>query len=128
MFTIPVPPLPEQRRIVDKIEELFSNLDAGVASLKTARRQVDRYRQSVLQAAVEGRLTADWRQSHAPEPAEELLERILEERRTQWEKRYRSKRYDSKGKEPPSGWKDRYTAYLKNQKIWTNYRNGLGAW
>ncbi|NBC01022.1 MAG: hypothetical protein GVY15_09215 [Bacteroidetes bacterium] len=104
---IPVPPLPEQHRIVDKIEELFSNLDAGVASLKTARRQVDRYRQSVLQAAVEGRLTADWRQSHDPEPAEELLERILEERRVQWENDYRAK-YEAKGKEPPSGWKKRY--------------------
>ena len=125
----PVPPLPEQRRIVDKIEELFSNLDAGVASLKTARRQVDRYRQSVLQAAVEGRLTADWRQSHAPEPAEELLERILEERRKQWEKDYRAK-YEAKGKEPPSGWKKRYKepespdtedlSALPEGWIWTN--------
>ncbi len=126
---IPVPPLPEQRQIVDKIEELFSNLDAGVASLKTARRQVDRYRQSVLQAAVEGRLTADWRQSHAPEPAEELLERILEERRAQWEKDYRAK-YEAKGKEPPSGWKKRYKepespdtedlSALPEGWIWTN--------
>ena len=107
-FSIGVPPLPEQRRIVDKIEELFSNLDAGVESLKTARRQVDRYRQSVLQAAVEGRLTADWRQSHDPEPAEELLERILEERRAQWEKQYLWERYESKGKDAPSGWKARY--------------------
>jgi len=112
---IPVPPLPEQRRIVDKIEELFSNLDAGVASLKTARRQVDRYRQSVLQAAVEGRLTADWRQSHAPEPAEELLARILEERRVQWEKQYHWERYGSKGKDAPSGWKSRYKEPVRLQ-------------
>ena len=105
---IPLPPLPEQRRIVAKIEELFSNLDAGMGELSVAEQQLKRYRLSVLQAAVEGRLTADWRRTHDPEPADQLLERILEERRAQWEERYRWKRYDSKGKKPPSGWKDRY--------------------
>ena len=103
-----VPSLSEQRRIVAKIEELFTNLDAGQSDLATAEQQLERYRLSVLQAAVEGRLTADWRPTHDPEPADQLLERILEERRKQWEEHYRWSRYDSKGKEPPSGWKDRY--------------------
>lgn len=102
------PTLPEQRRIVSKVEELFSNLDAGLKSIETAERQLGRYRLSVLQAAVEGRLTAEWRRRHNPEPADQLLETVLEERREQWEKRYRSERYESKGKEPPSGWKERY--------------------
>jgi type I restriction enzyme S subunit len=105
----PVPPLPEQRRIVAKIEELFSNLDAGMDDLQAAGQQLERYRLSVLQAAVEGRLTADWRRAHDPEPADQLLERILEERQDQWEERYRWERYDSKGKKPPSGWKSRYS-------------------
>ena len=74
------PPLPEQRRIVAKIEELFSNLDAGMGELSVAEQQLERYRLSVLQAAVEGRLTADWRRTHDPEPADQLLERILEAR------------------------------------------------
>ena len=104
----PVAPLPEQRRIVAKIEELFSNLDAGRDELAVAEQQLERYRLSVLQAAVEGRLTADWRRAHDPEPADQLLERILEERRKQWEEQYRWERYDSKDKEPPSGWKKRY--------------------
>jgi type I restriction enzyme S subunit len=78
---VPVPPLPEQRRIVAKIEELFSNLNAGRADLQTAQRQLERYRLSVLQAAVEGRLSAAWRRTHAPEPADALLDRILDERR-----------------------------------------------
>jgi type I restriction enzyme S subunit len=108
-FPVPLPPLPEQRRIVGKIEELFSNLDAGRSDLQAAEQQLERYRLSVLQAAVEGRLTADWRRTHDPEPADQLLERILEERRVQWEKRYKRERYTTKGKEPPSGWKDRYT-------------------
>jgi type I restriction enzyme S subunit len=56
---IPLPPLPEQRSIVSKIDQLFSELDKGVESLKTARQQLKLYRQSVLKAAFEGRLTRD---------------------------------------------------------------------
>lgn len=107
-FEVPLPPLPEQRRIVAKIEELSSNLDAGMADLQTADRQLERYRLSVLQAAVEGRLTADWRRTHNPEPADQLLERILEKRREQWEEDYRAK-YRKKEKDLPSGWKSRYS-------------------
>jgi type I restriction enzyme S subunit len=54
---IPVPPLPEQHRIVDKIEELFSSLDKGTESLKTAQQKLKVYRQAVLKWAFEGRLT-----------------------------------------------------------------------
>jgi type I restriction enzyme S subunit len=108
-YPIGLPPLSEQRRIVAKIEELFSNLDAGMDDLQAAGQQLERYRLSVLQAAVEGRLTADWRRTHDPEPADQLLERILEEHRKQWEVEYRWRRYDARGKEPPSGWKERYS-------------------
>ena len=60
---LPIPPLAEQHRIVAKIEELFSELDQGVASLKTAREQLKVYRQSLLKNAFEGKLTAasGWR-------------------------------------------------------------------
>jgi len=54
---IPLPPLPEQQRIVAKIEELFSSLDRGIESLKTAQQQLKVYRQAVLKWAFEGRLT-----------------------------------------------------------------------
>ncbi|TWU53713.1 Type-1 restriction enzyme EcoKI specificity protein [Candidatus Brocadiaceae bacterium B188] len=54
---IPLPPLPEQHRIVSKTEELFSELDKGVESLKTARQQLKIYRQAVLKWAFEGKLT-----------------------------------------------------------------------
>lgn len=77
-FPIRLPPVSEQRRIVSKIEELFSNLDAGLDSLQTAKRQLERYRLSVLQAAVEGRLTAEWRRTHSPEPADRLIRRATE--------------------------------------------------
>ena len=50
------PPLPEQKKIVAKIEELFSRLDSGVAALKKAKEQLKLYRQAVLAAAFSGRL------------------------------------------------------------------------
>jgi len=53
---IPLPPLLEQKRIVAKIEELFSNLDKGIERLKAAQQQLKIYRQSVLKWAFEGRL------------------------------------------------------------------------
>ena len=67
---LPLAPLPEQRRIVVHIEELFSRLDAGVEALQRAKAQLRRYRQAVLKAAVEGRLTEEWRKAHPEvEPA-----------------------------------------------------------
>ena len=86
-FEIPVPPLPEQLRIVAKIEELFSELDAGVANLKKARAQLAVYRQALLKHAFEGKLTAEWRAKHAAEleSAEQLLERIRAEREARYQ-------------------------------------------
>jgi len=62
---IPIPPLPEQEQIVAKIEELFSELDAGIENIKTAHEQLKVYRQSLLKWAFEGKLTneddySDW--------------------------------------------------------------------
>ena len=75
---LPLPSLPEQRRIVARIEELFSQLDAGVEALRRAKAQLRRYRQAVLKHAFEGKLTAAWREAHRGElePASVLLERI----------------------------------------------------
>jgi len=82
-LSIPLPPLPEQHRIVAKIEELFTKLDAGFEALKKVKAQVKRYRQAVLKYAFEGKLTEEWRGAHKDklEPASVLLERIKEERK-----------------------------------------------
>ena len=53
-----VPPLPEQERIVAKIEELFSQLDAAVAELKSVKEKLVIYRQSVLKEAFEGKISS----------------------------------------------------------------------
>ena len=57
----PLPPLAEQHRIVAKLEELFSELDKGVETLRAAQQQLKVYRQAVLQWAFEGKLTEEWR-------------------------------------------------------------------
>ncbi|MCA9111532.1 MAG: restriction endonuclease subunit S, partial [Planctomycetaceae bacterium] len=62
--TLPIAPFNEQHRIVAKIEELFSDLDAGVAALERAKANLKRYRAAVLKAAVEGKLTEQWRADH----------------------------------------------------------------
>ena len=54
---IALPPLPIQRAIVSRIEELFSSLDQGIADLKRAQAQLKIYRQAVLKKAFEGKLT-----------------------------------------------------------------------
>jgi type I restriction enzyme S subunit len=56
-IALSLPPLPEQRAIVAKIEQLFSELDNGIANLKKAQEQLKIYRQAVLKKAFEGELT-----------------------------------------------------------------------
>lgn len=110
---ITVAPTAEQARIASKPEELLSDLDAGIAALERARANLKRYRAAVLNAAVEGRLTAEWRAAHPNvEPAEKLLERILVERRKKWEGAQLAK-FSEKRQSPPTGWKDKYPEPVK---------------
>ena len=86
-LVVRLPPLSEQNRIVAKIEELFCELDKGVESLKTARGQLNVYRQAVLKHAFEGKLTAQWREENEDklETPEQLLARIKQERAGRYE-------------------------------------------
>ncbi|WP_295372288.1 restriction endonuclease subunit S [uncultured Pseudacidovorax sp.] len=105
-----VAPTAEQARIVEKLEELLSDLDAGVAELKAAQAKLQQYRQSLLKAAVEGALTQAWRESN-PAPEEtgaDLLARILRERRARWEARQLAK-FEAQGNTPPKGWQRKYS-------------------
>ncbi len=71
---VPLAPLPEQRRIVAKLETLLGKVDACQRRLAKIPRLLKRFRQSVLAAACSGRLTADWREQHAPDGTEEWRE------------------------------------------------------
>ena len=106
----PLPPLNEQRRIVEKIETLFARLDQGEAALRHTQTLLARYRQSVLKAAVTGALTADWRaeNAHRLEHGRDLFARILQTRRETWQGRGKYKEPtapDTTGlPELPEGW------------------------
>lgn len=104
-----LPPIAEQTRIVEKLEELLSDLDAGVAELKAAQKKLAQYRQALLKAAVEGALTAEWRAARTGEheTGAQLLARILTERRRRWEEKQLAK-FEQQGKTPPKGWQDKY--------------------
>ena len=82
-----LPPRNEQRRIVAKFEELFSELDKGIESLKAARAKLSVYRQAVLKHAFEGKLTAQWREENRGklETPEQLLARIKQDREARYE-------------------------------------------
>lgn len=101
-------PEQEQKNIVIKLDELFSDLDAGVASLRRARANLKRYRATVLQSAVTGRLTAGWRaRNPATETGAHLLARLLQERRQRWERAQLAK-FEAAGTAPPKDWRRKY--------------------
>jgi len=111
-FPFLLPPEREQHRIVEAIESYLSRLDAAIAALERVKKDLERYRKSVLKAAVEGRLVPTEaelarREGRDYEPASVLLERILKERRRKWEEAELAK-YEAKGKKPPRNWRDRY--------------------
>ncbi|MEW8662786.1 MAG: restriction endonuclease subunit S [Candidatus Thiodiazotropha sp.] len=121
---IPLMSVEQQKRIVAKIEELFSHIDAGIEALKKAKQLLKQYRQSVLKAAVTGELTKEWRDAQGRasvaggrkpgateakhETAQELLEHILKERREKWEEQ-QLEQFKAKGKMPKGDkWKEKY--------------------
>jgi type I restriction enzyme, S subunit len=107
-FEFALPPRAEQTRIVAKLDELLADLDAGVAELKAAQKKLAQYRQSLLKAAVSGELTAAWREKNPPkETGQQLLQRIVRERRSRWETAQLAK-FKAQGKVPPKGWKEKY--------------------
>jgi type I restriction enzyme S subunit len=89
-FEIPVAPLDQQERIVAEIEKQFSRLDEAVANLKRVKANLKRYKAAVLKAAVEGHLVETEaelarREGRSYETGEQLLQRILNTRRSQWQ-------------------------------------------
>ena len=92
-----------------KLDAVLSRVTAGEAAARRAMDRLRRYRAAVLHAAVTGELTRDWRKTHDPdETGEQLLKRLLQERRARWEET-ELKRLDAAGNPPKDDkWKKRY--------------------
>jgi type I restriction enzyme S subunit len=107
-LSIPLPPSMELDRIIKAVESLNHDLDQGLDALHRAKSNLDRYRASVLNSAVTGSLTAEWRKANlAKEDGKALLERILRERRERWEQEQLVS-FAAKDKQPPKGWREKY--------------------
>lgn len=104
-LTVPIAPIPIQKKIVTKIEKLFSKLNKGIADLTKAQDQLKVYRQAVLKKAFEGGLTKKWREKQTDlTTVDELLEQIKEERQKHYEEQIEEwkqavKTWEEKGKE-----------------------------
>jgi len=114
-YPVAVAPANEQRRVVSKIDELFSRIDEGEQALKRVEKLVERYRQSVLKAAVTGELTRGWREARkrageSVESGEALFAHILKARRAAWERAELAKLKDKGNPPTDDRWKQRYTA------------------
>jgi len=96
-FQLPVAPLNEQRRIVEKLDAVFDKSRAAKARLERLPALLDKLKRSILAAAFRGDLTRDWRAANPDvEPASVLLGRIRAERRRRWEEGLRAKGKDPK--------------------------------
>lgn len=72
-ITVSIPPIAEQKRVLLRIEELFSELDAGIEAFEITQKQLQVYRQAVLKAAFEGQLTSEWRKLNKKEKEWKIL-------------------------------------------------------
>lgn len=80
-FLIPVPPAAVQCRIVNRVREISEEIDDGERALAEARAGFDTYRNSLLNAAVTGQLTSDWRKDRNPKQSgQQSLNRIINRR------------------------------------------------
>ncbi len=109
LLPIWLPPLNEQKRIVEKLESLQARSRRAKAALDEVPALLEKLRQSILAAAFRGDLTKEWREKNPNvEPASALLARIRVERRKKWEEAELAK-MTAKGKKPTDDkWKAKY--------------------
>lgn len=135
---VPIAPLNEQKRIVDKIEKLFSDLDAAEANLKKVQNLIKTYRQSVLKAAVTGELTKEWREQNKDklEHGQKALQRILKSRHEQWKRtgKYEEPKTPDTSNLPelPEGWVwcslDQFSLFITSgSRGWAKYYSDKGT-
>ena len=92
VFQIPLPPLPEQKRIISKIESIFAQIDAGREKLDNVKKLLKQNKQSVLKYVFEGKLTEQWRDKNKSNL--ELVLKKIELGRKNQNKKLQNIKYD----------------------------------
>lgn len=107
----PLAPLAEQTRIVEKLDEVLAQVDTIKARLDGIPAILKRFRQSLLAAAVSGKLTEEWRGGNKPTFTNKEFRDSIKEYRYQAWLNEKTKKYEEKGKFPKSdSWKTKYVA------------------
>ncbi len=122
--TLPFPlaPLAEQKRIVDKLDEVLAQVDTIKARLDGIPDLLKRFRQSVLASAVSGKLTEEWRESNFDGESAQRLKAKLSVSRFDFWKQEQLEKFKSKGKLPKSDkWKEKYkpVIFVKSPELGT---------
>jgi type I restriction enzyme S subunit len=113
-FSIDLPPVAEQERIVGKLDATLSKITRAETAANRARLRLSSYRAAVMEAAITGGLTRDWRETQKekrkfkPETGEQLLQALLSIRRGKWETAELNRRRTGSKQSKDDGWKSRY--------------------
>lgn len=83
-LSVPLAPLNQQKKIVQKIEELFSEVDDGINSLEMAQGLLKSYKLSIIDKALTGKITEEWRKNNLSKNAKKIEEIIKAERLTEY--------------------------------------------
>ncbi|MGR5498241.1 restriction endonuclease subunit S [Vibrio diabolicus] len=103
-FDFPLAPLPEQKRIVEKLDEVLAQVDTIKARLDGIPDLLKRFRQSVLASAVSGKLTEEWRGMNAVTPVNDLIHSCVVTDKRNNKNAEKPFRQDEITKEIPASW------------------------
>ena len=99
-YPFPLPPLPEQQRIVEQIESLFSKLDEAKEKAELCIEGFSERKEAILYQAFRGELTKKWRSKHKVDSAQVYLQKLVDEGKTFSRKEFKF----WKNKNLPEGW------------------------
>lgn len=85
IICFPLPPLEEQKRIVEKLDSMFEKINKVKELIQEVKENIENRKESILNKAFRGELTAEWRKNNQTEDVIKLLKSINEEKIKNWE-------------------------------------------